>query len=147
MPLAGGAARGNWKEAMMKARMAKEAIVRVRNRIGALAQVTRSLAEKSINIEAVIGTLEGADAVIRLVTSDHQRTVDALRELRPDVQEARVVVAEVDHKPGLLGQITEKLATENIDLFYLYGTAADGDKCLVIFSSTNNDRAVMVLNG
>jgi hypothetical protein len=132
---------------MMKARMAKEAIVRVRNRIGALGQVTNCLAEKGVNIEAVIATLEGADAVIRLVTGDHQRTVDALRELRPDVQEARVVVAEVDHKPGLLRQITEKLASESIDLFYLYGTATEGDKCLVIFSSTNNERAVMVLNG
>jgi len=131
----------------MKARMAKEAIVRVRNRIGALGQVTNCLAEKGVNIEAVIATLEGADAVIRLVTGDHPQTVDALRELRPDVQEARVVMAEVDHQPGLLGQITEKLASESIDLFYLYGTATDGDKCLVIFSSTNNERAVMVLNG
>jgi hypothetical protein len=131
----------------MKARIAKEAIVRVRNRIGALAQVVESLADKGVNIEAVIGTLEGGDAVIRLVTSDHQRTVDALRELRPDVQEARVVVVELAHKPGLLRQITEKLAMENIDLYYLYGTAADGDKCLVVFSSTNNERAVIVLNG
>ena len=132
---------------MMKARMAKEAIVRVRNRIGALGQVTNCLAEKGVNIEAVIATLEGGDAVIRLVTDDHPRTVGALRELRPDVQEARVVIAEVDHQPGLLGQITGKLASESIDLFYLYGTATDGDKCLVIFSSTNNERAVMVLNG
>ena len=132
---------------MMKARMAREAIVRVRNRIGALGQVTNCLAGKGVNIEAVIATLEGGDAVIRLVTDHHQRTVDALRELRPDVQEARVVMAEVDHQPGLLGQITAKLASENIDLFYLYGTATDGDKCLVIFSSTNNERAAMVLNG
>ena len=131
----------------MKARMAREAIVRVRNRIGALGQVTNCLAEKGVNIEAVIATLEGGDAVIRLVTDDHLRTVDALRALRPDVQEARIVMAEVAHRPGLLGQITGKLASESIDLFYLYGTATDGDKCLVIFSSTNNERAVMVLNG
>jgi hypothetical protein len=131
----------------MKARMAKEAIVRVRNRIGALAQVTRSLAEQGINIEAVIATPEGADAVIRLVTADHQRTIDALRELRPDVQEARVVVAELPHRPGLLQHITETLARENIDLFYVYGTATDTDNCLVVFSSTNNDRAVILLNG
>ena len=130
----------------MKARMAKEAIVRIRNRIGALGQVTKCLAEKGINIEAVIGTLEAGDAVVRLVASDHLRTIEALRELRPDVQEARVVVAEVEHKPGLLRQITEKLASENIDLFYLYGTAAEGDRCLVIFSCTNNERAVIVLN-
>jgi hypothetical protein len=130
---------------MIKARMAKEAIVRVENRTGALAQVTRSLADMGLNIEAVIATVEGTDAVIRMVTGDHQRAVDALRGQRLAVQEARVVAAEVDHRPGLLREITEKLARQHIDLSYLYGTAA-GDKCLVIFSSTNNDWAAKVLN-
>jgi len=126
--------------------MAKEAIVRMNNRIGVLAQVTRSLSDKGINIEAVIGTLEGNDAVIRMVTSDHQRTVDTLREQRLEVQEAKVMVAEIAHRPGLLREITEKLARQNIDLLYLYATATEGDKCLVVLSSMNNDWAVKVLN-
>lgn len=130
---------------MINARMAKEAIVRVENRMGALAQVTRNLADMGINIEAVIATLEGPDAVIRMVTGDHQRTMDALRDQRLEVQEAKVVTAEVAHRPGLLREITEKLARQHIDLSYLYGTAA-GDKCLIVFSSTNNDWAVKVLN-
>jgi len=131
---------------MIKARMAKEVIVRMNNRIGVLAQVTKSLADKGINIDAVIATVEGADAVIRMVSSDHQRTLDTLREQQLEVQEAKVVVAEVEHRPGLLRQITEKLARQNIDLFYLYATASEGDKCLVVLSSTNNDWAVKVLN-
>ncbi|MGA9779206.1 MAG: ACT domain-containing protein [Verrucomicrobiia bacterium] len=130
---------------MIKARMAKEAIVRMNNRIGVLAQVTKSLADMGINIEAVIATVEGPDVVIRMVTGDHQRTLDALRDQRLEVQEAKVVLAEVEHRPGLLREITEKLARQHIDLSYLYGTAA-GDKCLVVFSSTNNDWAVKVLN-
>ena len=125
--------------------MAKEAIVRINNRMGVLAQVTKSLADMGLNIEAVIATVEGGDAIIRMVTGDHQRTVDALRDQRLTVQEAKVVVAEVEHRPGLLREITEKLARQHIDLSYLYGTAA-GDKCLVVFSSTNNDWAVKVLN-
>jgi hypothetical protein len=129
----------------MKARMAKEAIVRMSNRIGVLAQVTKDLADMGLNIEAVIATVEGGDAVIRMVTGDHQRTLDALRDQKLEVQEARVVVAEVDHRPGLLREITEKLARQHIDLSYLYATAA-GAKCLVVFSSTNNDWAVKVLN-
>ena len=129
---------------MIKARMAKEAIVRMNNRIGVLAQVTKNLADMGLNIEAVIATVEGTDAVIRIVTGDHQRTVDALRDQRLEVQEARVVVAEVEHRPGLLREITEKLARQHIDLSYLYATAAN--KCLVVLSSTNNDWAVKVLN-
>jgi len=131
---------------MIKARMAKEAIVRINNQPGALARVTKSVADKGINIEAVIATAEGADAVIRLVTSDHQRTVNTLREQQLEVQETKVVVVEALHRPGLLQHITEKLAKENVDLFYLYATAAEVDKCLVVLSSTNNEWAVMVLN-
>jgi len=132
---------------IIKAKMAKEAIVRLNNRPGVLARVTRSIADKGVNIEAVIATVEGADAVIRLVTSDHQRTLSALREQQLEMQETKVVVAEAIHQPGLLQHISGKLAGENIDLLYLYATAVDGDKCLVVFSSTNNEWAVMVLNG
>ena len=131
---------------IIKARMAKDAIVRMNNQPGALARVTKSIADKGINIEAVIATVEGADAVIRLVTSDHQRTINTLREQQLEVQETKVVVVEALHRPGLLQHITEKLARENMDLFYLYATAAEANKCLVVLSSTNNEWAVMVLN-
>ena len=131
---------------IIKAKMAKEAIVRTNNRPGALARVTKSIAGKGINIEAVIATVDGADAVIRLVTSDHQRTINTLREQQLEVQETKVVVVEALHRPGLLQHITEKLARENMELFYLYATAAEADKCLVVLSSSNNEWAVMVLN-
>jgi hypothetical protein len=126
--------------------MAKDAIVRINNQPGALARVTKSVGDKGINIEAIIATVEGADAVIHLVTSDHQRTINTLHERQLEVQETKVVVIEALHRPGLLQHITEKLARENMDLFYLYATAAEADKCLVVLSSTNNEWAVMVLN-
>jgi len=131
---------------IIKARMAKDAIVRINNQPGALARVTKSVADKGINIEAIIATVEGADAVVHLVTSDHQRTINTLHERQLEVQETKVVVIEALHRPGLLQHITEKLARENMDLFYLYATAAEADKCLVVLSSTNNEWAVMVLN-
>jgi hypothetical protein len=131
---------------MIKAKMAKEAIVRINNRTGALAQVTKSIAEKGINVEAVIATVDGADAVIQLVSSDHQRIMDSLREQQLEAQEAKVILVEGEHRPGLLQLITEKLARENIDVLYLYATAVNVDKCLVVLSSTNNEWAVMVLN-
>jgi hypothetical protein len=82
---------------IIKARMAKEAIVRLNNQPGVLARVTKSIADKGINIEAVIATVEGVDAVIRLVTSDHQRTMNTLREQQLEVQETKVVVVEAMH--------------------------------------------------
>jgi hypothetical protein len=131
---------------MIKAKMAKEAIVRISNRTGVLAQLTKSIGEKGINLEAVIATVDGADAVIQLVSTDHQRVMDTLREQQLEAQEARVILVEGEHRPGLLNLITEKLARENIDVLYLYATAVNVDKCLVVLSSVNNEWAVMVLN-
>ncbi len=131
---------------MIKAKMAKEAIVRLNNRTGVLAQVTKSIAEKDVNLEAVIATVGGTDAIIQLVSKEHQRVMDALREQHWEVQEAKVILVEGDHRPGLLQFITEKLAKENIDVLYLYATAVNVDKCLVVLSSVNNEWAVMVLN-
>jgi hypothetical protein len=132
---------------MTKARITKEAVVRVSNRIGVLMQVAKIVSDKGIDIVAVSAGVEGAEAVIRLVTSDHLRTMDAFREHKLNAQEARVVMTEVEHRPGMLRHITEKLTMENIDLTYLYASAAAGQgKSLIIFSSTNNDRAVVVLN-
>jgi|WetSurMetagenome_2_1015567.scaffolds.fasta_scaffold1201057_1 hypothetical protein len=131
---------------MIKAKLAKEAIVRLNNRTGVLAQVTKHIAEKGINLDAVIATVDGANAVVQLVSGDHSRMMDALREQQLDVQEARVILVEGENRPGLLQLITDKLARENIDVLYLYATAVHGDKCLVVLSSVNNDWAVMVLN-
>jgi hypothetical protein len=131
---------------MIKARVAKEAIVRINNRTGVLAQVTKSIAEKSINVEAVIATMDGTDAVIRLVSNEHQRAMDALREQQWEVHEAKVILVEGENRPGLLQFITEKLARENIDVLYLYATSVKVDQSLVVLSTVNNDWAVMVLN-
>ena len=132
---------------MQTARIGKEAVVQVPNRMGVLHHVMRLVSDKGINIQAAVATLDGADAVVRLVTEDHLRTMDALREHDLDPQEARVVLVEVPSRPGLLRHITEQLLTENLDLAYLYATAsADAGKCLVVFATTNNDRAVLVMN-
>jgi hypothetical protein len=131
---------------MIKAKMAKEAIVRLNNRTGVLAQVTKSIAEKGVKLEAVIATVGGMDAVIQLVSNEHQRMMDALREQHWEVQEAKVILVEGENRPGLLQFITEKLARENIDVLYLYATAVNVDKCLVVLSTANNEWAVMVLN-
>lgn len=134
---------------MLKTKPAKEVIVRMPNAIGALDGIAQTIADKGINIHAVCGWVEGAEAVIRLVTDDSVRVIDALKKTRTlyAVREADVLVTETPHKPGMLHRMTEKLAQEGIDLHHLYATAsASQAQCLVVFASANNDRAMVLLN-
>ena len=131
---------------MVNARIGKEVVVRVRNEIGVVAQVTKLIADKGINILAANGWVEGEDAVMRFVTSDNLRVVDALRERHYNPREKHVVLLEAGHKPGMLRHITETLAREGIDLHHLYASAsADQDKCLIVFECGDNDRAIVLL--
>ena len=133
---------------MHKAKIAKELVVRVRNEIGVLANLTKLIADKGINILAVNSWVEGGDAVLRLVTDDNLRALDALRAKSYNPREQDVVAVEIPHKPGLLRHVAENLATAGIDLHHLYASATGSqDQCLVIFASANNDRAVVLLNG
>ena len=132
---------------MLKTRLAKEVIVRMPNAIGTLNGIAKTIAEKGVNILAVSAWVEGAQAVIRLVTDDSVRVMDALRAHKYEAREGDVLVTEPSHKPGMLHRITDKLAQAEIDIHHLYATASTAqEQCLLVFGTTNNDRAMVLLN-
>jgi hypothetical protein len=132
---------------MLKARPAREVLLRMPNEIGTLNRVTKVLADKGFNLLAVSAWVEGADVLVRLVVDETARAADALRSHEYNVREAEVIMAELPHKPGMLRQITDRLAQEEIDIHHLYATSInDQDRCLVVFSTANNGRAIVRLN-
>lgn len=132
---------------MLTARSGKEVVLRMPNAIGTLNIVARTLADKGINLLAVTSWVEGEQVVVRLLTDDTARAIDALRAQKRDVREVDVIVMEVPHKPGMLRRITEQLVDDEIDIHHLYATApAAQDRCLVVFATANNDRAIVRLN-
>jgi len=132
---------------MLNARPAKEIIIRMTNEIGALGRMTKLISDKGIDLLAVSAWVEGADAVIRLVTDDPVRVLDALKAEKYAAREADAVVVDLPHKPGMLRRITDRLAEGGIDIHHLYATASAGQQeSLVVFASANNDRALVLLN-
>lgn len=132
---------------MLKARLAKEVVVKVRNEIGLLAQIAHIVADKGVNVLAASAWVEGENGVVHLVTEDNLRVMDALRAKDYHPREADVVLVEVPHKPGLLRQVTDRLAREGIDLHRLYASAtAAQERILIVFASAHNDRAIVLLN-
>ena len=133
--------------AMLKARLAKEVVLRMPNAIGTLNTVAKALSDKGFNILAVSAWVEGADVVIRLVVDDTTRAADTLKARGYQVREADVVIAEVPHKPGMLRNITDRLAHEEIDIHHLYATSGSGEvQGMVVFGTAHNDRALSLLS-
>jgi hypothetical protein len=133
---------------MLSTRHAKEIIVRMTNEIGALDRMAKAVADKGFNLLAVSAWVEGADAVIRLVTEDTVRVADTLKAQGYQAREGDVLVSDVPHKPGMLRHITDRLAEGGIDIHHLYATASFAqDRSTVVFATANNDRAMVLLNG
>jgi hypothetical protein len=132
---------------MLKARLAKEIVLRLQNDVGALDRIARAVSDKGVNLVATACWVEGPDAILRLVTEDNLRASDTLRAEGYSPREADVVVAELPHKPGMLHWVTRRLAQGGIDLHHLYVTGATAqDRCFLVFASANNDRALVLLN-
>jgi hypothetical protein len=133
---------------MLKARQGKELVTRVSNNINALAELSKIVAEKGINILAMSCWLEGNESVIRLVTDDALRTADTLRDSGYRFEEKDVVLVDAQHKPGILRHLTDMLSRESINISHLFASATiNQDVCLVILNSSNNERAILLLNG
>ena len=132
---------------MIEARQGKEIVVRVKNRIGLLFELSRLISEKGVGILAVTSDVSGKDCVVRLVTDDNLRAAEALTEYNYLVHEENVILIQLPHKPGMLKRITEALALQEIDIRHLYATALPGqDKCFLVLRTSNDEYALPRLN-
>lgn len=126
--------------------LGKEIVVTVVNKIGVLADMSKILSEKGINIEAAAGYAQEKDAKIMLITDDNVRAIEALKKSHYTlIEENDVIMVDLENKPGVLKQVTEKLASENIDIKYIYGAACSSGCPSRIVLSTNDNQKALVL--
>jgi hypothetical protein len=132
---------------MFQARQGKGIVVRTVNKTGALAEFSAIFAESDVSILAMSAWVEDTEAVIRLICDDTPRTMDVLRDSGYEPQERDVVLVDAAHQPGILRQLTEKLARENIDILHLFASAIDKNECVAVLNTSDNNRTIELLNG
>jgi hypothetical protein len=110
-----------------KVQLGKEIVVTVVNKIGVLADMSRVLSKHGANIEAVAGYAVNNEAKIMLVTDGNLRAIEALKKSGyKSITERETIILDLENKPGALKLITEKLASESIDIKQIYGTTCQG---------------------
>ncbi|HNX68234.1 MAG TPA: ACT domain-containing protein [Candidatus Omnitrophota bacterium] len=124
----------------------KEFVVVSENKVGMLARVTALLADRGINILAISAQAAGGVALMNFVTDDALHTRDLLAKKGFRAQENSVLLLEVEDKPGVLMQVTKKLAAKKIDLLNIYASAsASYGPCVLVLSTNNNQKALVTL--
>lgn len=123
-------------------RQGKEVVVRMKNDIGILFELSALVSQRGVNILAINGGVCGEDCLIRLVTDDNCQAVEVLAEHNFALHEESVVLVELPHEPGMLKQVTKAMAQGGIDIRNVYAAATqDQDRCLLVFHSSNDEEA------
>ncbi len=134
---------------LKKAALTKQISVTVENKIGVLDIMAGYLADRGINIEALVGyEMQGSNqAQIMLVVDDARRASDAIKERGfGHVEASDVIMVELDNKPGALKTVTGLLVHKGINVKYLYATTShEGCPVKVIISTSDNEAAYITL--
>ncbi|MGL4851517.1 MAG: amino acid-binding protein [Phocaeicola sp.] len=114
------------------------------NKKGRINDVTKTLAQKGIDMQA-FSMAETADfGMLRLIVSDVEGAVKALRAADFAVNLTDVVSVECPNVTGSLSEVLDYLAKEDVFIEYMYAFA-QCDAAKVVIRPTCVDRCVALL--
>ena len=101
--------------------MAADLVIEIENTPGALAGVAAAISDAGVNIAAAtcIGTGEHAELHILVPHAGAARHSLAISHLAV-TREREVVVVDVEDRPGVLADLTRKIAQAGVDLDLVY---------------------------
>ena len=101
--------------------MAFDLVIEIENTAGALAQVAAAISDAGVNIAAAtcVGAGEQAELHILVKHAEAVRHSLAISHLAV-TREREVVVVDVEDRPGVLADLTRKIARAGVDLDLVY---------------------------
>ncbi len=109
---------------------------------GTLAAICSKLAEKAVNITAIMAAPEEAGG-IRVVASPHAGARKVLDDMGLRYTEEEAIAIRISDRPGALGRTTRKLADAGVNVEYAYGTIVKGaaDRALIVLGVSDIKQA------
>jgi hypothetical protein len=102
--------------------VAKQLVVMLENRPGALAELCSGLAKVAVNIQAIQAREVKSIISVRLLVSEPDTAKRVCERMGVKYNEESVLTVLLGNRPGALGRVTRKLADAGINIEYLYGS-------------------------
>lgn len=116
------------------------------NKPGRLQEMLRILKENSIDLRALSVDDTGDYGIVRLVLSDTEKGLEALRQGEFTAHATEVLKATIPDTPGgLLETVIAPLAEAGINVEYLYAFERSQQNATVIVKVSDVDRAARVI--
>ncbi len=126
----------------------KQISVFLSNKSGRIADVTEVLAENGIDLRALSIADGETYGSLRLITSDQDKALDALKKANFLTKITEVLAIEIPNEPGSLAKILNALDQNGIGVDYIYGyVGVGGGKARIIIRVSDNDAAANVIRG
>ena len=125
----------------------RQLTVFVENRQGAMAEVTRELAEHNVDLRALSMAETQEFGVLRLIVKDVDSALTVLRESGHIVNVTPVTAVKISDAPGRLSQALSVLDRAGINIEYLYAFLTRTEKhAYVVLRVEDNDGAKNALS-
>ena len=112
----------------------KQLSVFLENKEGKLKKAVNAMSQAGVNIRALSIADSSKYGILRLIVSDNETAINALKEEKFTVKETDVIVVGVKDEPNGLNTMLEILEKESINVEYLYA-----------FVSSKTDEAIVVV--
>lgn len=116
------------------------------NSKGRLAEVTRILAKKGIDLRALSLADTSDFGVLRIIVADPDRCLGVLKENGFVARTTEVVAVEVEDRPGGMSRVLDVLDEAGLNVEYMYAFVAKaGEHAVVVCKIDERGRALEVL--
>jgi hypothetical protein len=118
----------------------------MKDRPGLLSEVTTALAGAKVNITAICAYAWDDTAYFDMTTDSNAKAKQALKKLNLKAEEEDVIAVELANKVGELQKVAKVLAEAGINIGYMYATASTGRTSTVLLSTSDNRKALRLIN-
>ncbi len=125
--------------------MGQPFVIQLENRPGELAHVTRALAMRGINIQAIAGSSAGTHMCAMLTTDDAEMTRDVLHSMGIPFVEGDALHVEVEDRPGAIAELTERLSGAGVNITGILVVGRRGSMLEMAFTVDDQAHAREVL--
>ena len=125
--------------------MVKQIAVFLENKEGRASTCCRVLKDAQVNLLALSIADTKDFGILRLLTSDNEKALSALRTAGFLCSEVELVGLEVPDKAGALSDLLISLGENNVNVEYMYSYAEMDGHAKIVFKTTAVDKAIEVL--